>query len=258
MGASVLIFFRLLCYLAAGGLVSLALIPPGEVSRGFFRFSAALYAALIAAGVTVGSRGPVGVPALACFAAAGLTGAIVAVRAIPLSGAGRPALALAALTAVAGTLCDSALGADPASRALGGAAAVASAMLLGSVITAMVLGHWYLVMPALPPDPLLRLTRVYAGSVLARAASAAAIVGLHYAVSGGRPLARLLDSAGPLVGARLLFGLVAPGVLALMALPTVRVRDTQPATGMLYVACVLVLVGEGIAHYLAVRTGVPI
>ena len=49
-----------------------------------------------------------------------------------------------------------------------------------------------------------------------------------------------------------------PAVLAPMALPTVRVRDTQPATGMLYVACVLVLVGEGIAHYLGLKTGVPI
>ena len=57
---------------------------------------------------------------------------------------------------------------------------------------------------------------------------------------------------------RVLFGLLAPGMLALMALPAVRVRDTQPATGMLYVACVLVLVGEGIAQYLGVRTGVPI
>ena len=42
-----LAFFKLVCALAAGGLAALALVPQDGVSRGFFRFGAGLYAALL-------------------------------------------------------------------------------------------------------------------------------------------------------------------------------------------------------------------
>jgi hypothetical protein len=77
-------------------------------------------------------------------------------------------------------------------------------------------------------------------------------------LTGGRALDRFMDGAGFLIWPRILFGLLGPLFLAGMTLPTVKVRDTQPATGMLYVACVLVLVGEGIAQYLGALTGVPV
>jgi hypothetical protein len=121
----------------------------------------------------------------------------------------------------------------------------------------MTLGHWYLTMPRLSAAPLLRLARLYALSVLLRlAAVVCTLVGLY--LWGGRAFDRFFDAAGLLIWPRLLFGIVVPALLALMVLPTVRVRDTQPATGMLYVACVLVLVGEGLGLYLATVTGVPV
>lgn len=254
MGFS-LTFFRLLSYLAAGGFVALALVPRGEVSRGFFRFSAALYAGLMAAAALgLGATGGEVRPWLFLFAPAATLGAIYATL-FP----GRALIVAAAAAGAAATAVDGLLPLQKhyPTGFLQIAGAETSALLLGSAITAMVLGHWYLVMPALPPDPLVRLTRLYAGSVLLRCATVAAAFGILYAAEG-RALDRFLDGAGLMIWPRLLFGLVAPGVLALMALPTVRVRDTQPATGMLYVACVLVLVGEGIAIHLGLRTGVPI
>ena len=49
---------------------------------------------------------------------------------------------------------------------------------------------------------------------------------------------------------RLIWGIVAPWVLALMVRDTVSRRATQAATGILYAACVMVLVGEAVALYI--------
>jgi len=253
-----LAFFRLLCYLATGGFVALALTPQRGVSRGFFRFSTALNAGLAAGGLAAfpdAFRDSAGW----AFAAAAALGALHALV-LPT----RPLVVLAAIAAAVGPIVDGGYLFEPRPMSgpwlwadVGAASAFASALLLGSAITAMVLGHWYLIMPALPPDPLIRLTRLYAGSVLLRAASIALVL-VTLARREEHGVDRFLDRAGLIMWPRLLFGVVAPGLLALMALPTARARDTQPATGMLYVACVLVLAGEGIAHYLWVRTWVPI
>lgn len=53
-----------------------------------------------------------------------------------------------------------------------------------------------------------------------------------------------------LVSMRLIWGIIAPWVLALMVRDTVRRRATQSATGILYAACVMVLVGEAVALYI--------
>src|SRR5438094_725330 len=99
-------FFRLLSCIAAGGFVSLALVPEGEVSRGFFRFSAALYAGLIVAALAVG-HAAASVPAFACIGGAAALGAIQAAL-VPALGtrAGRKLIALAALASLAGVAFD--------------------------------------------------------------------------------------------------------------------------------------------------------
>jgi hypothetical protein len=275
---SSLTFYRLLVYLAAGGLAAVALVPQKQVSRGFFRFSALLYAALIAAGLAVVPglreayaagelrslvsemvhRPSVFSVAAALFLAAGLLAALAAALATPLGTAwSRRALALAGLAGLVGVGLSGFRGATAFQQWLSTAAALVSALLLGSVLSAMILGHWYLVMPKLPPDPLMRLARLFGISVVLRIAAVAGVIGVTY-FAGGRSFDRFVDEAGILLWPRLLFGLAGPFVLAAMTLPTVKVRDTQPATGMLYVACVLVLVGEGIAQYLCAVTGVPV
>lgn len=53
-----------------------------------------------------------------------------------------------------------------------------------------------------------------------------------------------------LLSMRLLWGIFAPWILALMVRQTVETRSTQSATGILYAACVMILVGEVTAIYL--------
>ena len=56
-------------------------------------------------------------------------------------------------------------------------------------------------------------------------------------------------------GFRVLTGLLFPVSLAAMIRNTVRIRSTQSATGLLYVALILVLFGELTAAFLGVTTG---
>ena len=54
---------------------------------------------------------------------------------------------------------------------------------------------------------------------------------------------------------RILWGVVAPLVLAFLVYRTVKMRSTQSATGILYAMCVMVLIGEGCALYLLIHAG---
>ena len=49
--------------------------------------------------------------------------------------------------------------------------------------------------------------------------------------------------------ARVAIGLVGPAVLCHMTLVTVKLKATQPATGILYAATVMVLMGEFLGYY---------
>ena len=73
------------------------------------------------------------------------------------------------------------------------------------------------------------------------------------------PFAKAGTAPGHLLGgdpngrdmlSRLLWGVVAPIVLAWMIKKTVEMRATQSATGILYALCVAILLGEGAALYL--------
>jgi hypothetical protein len=54
---------------------------------------------------------------------------------------------------------------------------------------------------------------------------------------------------------RVLWGLLAPVIMALMVHKTISIRATQSATGILYATCVLVLLGEGAAIFLFLKLG---
>jgi hypothetical protein len=57
---------------------------------------------------------------------------------------------------------------------------------------------------------------------------------------------------------RWLVGIVAPLVFGGMALSAARIRSTQSATGILYVAVVCAFLGELLSLLLARQTGVPL
>ena len=62
---------------------------------------------------------------------------------------------------------------------------------------------------------------------------------------------------GILILTRWIVGLVVPAILVYMANDCIKRRSTQSATGILYVAGVLVFIGEMIALYLVRVTGLP-
>lgn len=113
-----------------------------------------------------------------------------------------------------------------------------SAALLGSATSAMLMGHSYLVAPAMALTPLLRLT----GALFVCLGLRMAVAGiwLWYWFGGQTSLA---DTALWLP-VRWGIGFIVPLVLAWMAWQSARIRSTQSATGILYVVVIFVFLGE--------------
>jgi protein NrfD len=146
-------------------------------------------------------------------------------------------------------------------RALVIATSLSSALLMGSAATAMILGHWYLVVLDLPITALRRLTVLLIVGLVLRALTVG--MGLFGPVHAGLDAARdvalgLLSLDGVFVWMRLLFGIAAPLSLIWFIWKTVEIRSTQSATGILYVQMFLVMSGELLASYLRVAAGLPL
>lgn len=109
-----------------------------------------------------------------------------------------------------------------------------SAALLGSATSAMLMGHSYLVAPAMSIQPLLRLLVLLFAAVGLRGASAGlALSAVHF---GGAEMLWLPVRWG--------VGLIGPLILGAMAWQCARIRSTQSATGILYVVVILCFIGE--------------
>jgi hypothetical protein len=126
-----------------------------------------------------------------------------------------------------------------------------SAALLGTATTAMLMGHSYLITPAMSIQPLLRLLGALFVAILLRGVVAGA--GL-WSWTGEHSLAKLTDVT-MLLPLRWGLGFVAPLVLTAMAWQTARIRSTQSATGILYVVVIFVFLGEVISQVLESMTG---
>ena len=123
--------------------------------------------------------------------------------------------------------------------------AATSALVLGSMTAAMLLGHSYLIAPAMSIEPLKRLVLWIGGSLAARAA--VAMLELALVGRGGAAGASIVTSSGlwwTLLVARWLIGLVGPAIMACMVWQTTRIRSTQSATGILYAGVILIFFGE--------------
>jgi hypothetical protein len=141
------------------------------------------------------------------------------------------------------------------------AAALTSGLLVGAAASAMILGHYYLIVLDLPITALRRLTVLLIVALGLRAVVVGfALVG---PVHAGYEEARLVMSGlwsndGIFVWMRLLFGIAGPLSLVWFIWKTVEIRSTQSATGILYVQLFLVLAGELLATYLRVAAGLPL
>lgn len=129
-----------------------------------------------------------------------------------------------------------------------------SAALLGLVMTAMLLGHSYLIMPSLTITPLLRVVAVLGVSLLLRLALG--LFGLW--LWTGRPSSNLETETLLWLAARWVLGFLIPLFLTWMAWETTRIRSTQSATGILYVVVIFCFLGELTSLLLYSQTGMPL
>jgi DMSO reductase anchor subunit len=152
----------------------------------------------------------------------------------------------------------------------------ASSFALGGVLTAMWLGHWYLVTPALSEKPLQFSTTLVLVAVLAQVVffiitgststyanstqthnSTPAIVATATPATGANVKpgdAPVVAPLGPdaISWLHVLVGFVMPLILGALAWKLIRDRSFQSATGMLYLVVVCTLAGEIMARGLFV------
>lgn len=120
-----------------------------------------------------------------------------------------------------------------------------SAITIGTVTTAMLLGHWYLVVPNLSTRPLFILL----GMIAAGLALEALLAGLAVALLAGHrgfPTSHdvLYASYSLTFWMHIVAGIALPLVITALAFQSTRLRSLMSATGLLYVAVVLTLVGQ--------------
>ena len=137
-----------------------------------------------------------------------------------------------------------------AAESLGGALTVASivfgALALGGVLTAMLLGHWYLNTPTASGKPLEFATLVMlVGLTLELLFS----FFIQSTIPAGLPQTGTPPiSAGSLNVVRFIFGFIFTLGLGLLAYRLTRGRSFQSATGMLYLAVAFAFTGEIMAR----------
>lgn len=139
---------------------------------------------------------------------------------------------------------------------------LSSVVLLGGACGAMVLGHWYLVVPSLDVVHLQSIVKLHIASLVARVIVVVAAVMIAIAIwqpgTGPSFQRYVLSTAGIFFWQRVLFGLVGPAVLAYLTWETAKIQSTQSATGILYVDFFTVIVGEVLAKYLLLSTNIPV
>ncbi|MCA9120837.1 MAG: hypothetical protein KDB11_11665 [Planctomycetales bacterium] len=114
-----------------------------------------------------------------------------------------------------------------------------SGLLMGVTLSAMFLGHWYLNTPTMELLPLKRLVVLMTSAILARTLVSG--TGLALQTTTEQPL----DSVFWIfVTFRWLSGLLGTFTLALMTWYTLKVPNTQSATGILYAGVILAFLGE--------------
>ena len=274
MSLSTVLFF-FLAHLGVGIALALVFVSK-DAGVKFFRFNAGLAAILVAIALAFryGAFGAVAVARsqteqLALLALDCSEAALVLYWATVGRVLAKIRPAIVAVAVVAGVIAvvlqalDVSAAGSPAVRALTIASFLTSAAMLGGACTAMILGHWYLVIPSMQISHLQSIVRVHIASMAARVVVVGAAVWFAIATwqpESGAPSFRhyIMSVDGIFFWQRVLFGLAGPAVLSYLTWETAKIRSTQSATGILYVDFFTVVVGEVLAKYIVLATHVPV
>ena len=144
-------------------------------------------------------------------------------------------------------------------NALTAASEFAGSALVGSTVVGMLLGHWYLTAPTMSIDPLKRLNQFLGIAGVLRFLVSMTVVGLLSAGMLDTPDATVRLAAVPKawLGLRWLAGVFGPLVVSLMVWRILKYRNTQAATGVLFVGVILAFIGDMTAALLLRETGLP-
>lgn len=272
-----LLLAQFLYRLSFGMAAAMAITPPRLVTSGYYRNN--LYvllgmntlAALVAWGGFDGARGDVRMWLPALLAAVlSYFGAAVWLYEKPR--AGITILALIALSTLFGTIVttptrivDSAGLLVAEAGLLANAGSISSGLLLGFTMAAMLLGHWYLNAPGMKITPLFRLTAGMAGALALRTVVCVvslAMIGIGSWVNSNFTEAGAVEPLGQvewfMLALRWLAGILGTAGLIVMTWSTLKIPNTQAATGMLYVAVITTFLGELIGQLLSVGSLYPL
>jgi len=122
-----------------------------------------------------------------------------------------------------------------------------SALLLGTVTVGMLLGHWYLIDTGQSLDPFIRIYKFFVVALVVQTIFLliSLIVLYNFGVSEiVIGLEHLWTDHRTLFLARLISGQVAPLILSWMIWRTLVIPHTMAATGLFYIALLVVFVGE--------------
>jgi hypothetical protein len=243
--------------LAAGMLACLLILPRRQVHPRYYRthFLTALGLACLAAAFGWTSASPTARALLGAGIALAFAGSVVwslegapaglmvAVLTVAALGGALwlldPAVAANRSAADDETASGVAVAAEPAAGAA--AANIASAALLGAALSAMLMGHYYLIAPGMSLSPLMRLIGAVAVAVVLRGAVDGWAL---WRWTAEHPYARLGNDLLLWLPLRWLAGFVLALGLIWMAWQSARIRSTQSATGILYVVVIFCFLGE--------------
>jgi hypothetical protein len=241
---------RLLCGISLTWLM----LPRSQITPGFFRIQSLLALALGAlAGIAVGPSVflPVGETPLlgvsaaraGCLVAGGIAYLSSILWTLGRRRAGTVCLfAVAVLstgTLIAGSFPRETLGAGLTLLTI--FSELSTSLTIGAATVAMLLGHWYLTSPTMSIAPLSTANVCFASATGLRLLVSATGLAVGWQTLtgegfGGTPLMWLV--------LRWLAGIVAPLVLAIMVWRILRYRNTQAATGVLFVGVIVTFIGE--------------
>jgi hypothetical protein len=229
--------------LAFGLAVALVLTSLRTVPLRFFRIQALLILGVLVLAGMGQARASGMTPAAAIVVAAAIASYLATIAwglGIP-----RPAQALSILTAVAALawLCDASRSDDPAVWAFKTVSRIASGFLMGSALSSMLLGHYYLIAPAMTTEPLrwsVKLTALGLGARFLLACTG--LLFARFAVPGTDAWRAETDAA--LLAARWGMGFAGAAVSIYLARRTVAMHSTQSATGILYITTIFICFGE--------------
>jgi hypothetical protein len=135
-----------------------------------------------------------------------------------------------------------------------------SSLLLGMSNFAMILGHYYLVVPKLSEEPLINCLYIFWAVLFLKLMSSLVVIFTTAApfLEEGTHLGDGYTFNWLFISMRYLWGYAAPLILSLFTFRLCKLRSLQSATGVLYIVEFFVIVGELVSIYLMAKHGLAL